>query len=175
MKRRRAGVGTHRLRVAAYRKHLPGKYHRWAEVNQACADTSRTKSSRRNVQLPRNIRLSNNMSIVGKNTFQVTARGITVQAQNVTWNGNSFSGSGTLMGQSFTATGTANGNNLSGESNVELPLRVFFLTHLQAKCAPPSAAASASPEPPSRRCSDARPALAVNHCSCFFSALAAQT
>jgi hypothetical protein len=55
------------------------------------------------------------MTVIGKSTFQVNANGVTVQAQRVTWNGNNFSGSGSFMGQNFTATGVANGSKLIGK------------------------------------------------------------
>jgi hypothetical protein len=58
------------------------------------------------------------MSIVGKNTLTVTASGLPmpVTVSNVSWNGLSFKSSGTLFGQSYTATGTASGNTITGEA-----------------------------------------------------------
>ena len=58
------------------------------------------------------------MSIAGKQSLTVTASGLPmpVTVSNVTWNGLSFKSSGTLFGQSYTATGTASGNNITGES-----------------------------------------------------------
>jgi hypothetical protein len=61
--------------------------------------------------------------IVGRSSFTVKADGYNVSASNVRWNGNSFSGTGTLNGISFSATGTANGNRLTGEPRAE------FLPH----------------------------------------------
>ena len=58
------------------------------------------------------------MSIVGKNTLTVTASGLPmpVTVSNVSWNGLSFKSSGSLFGQSYTATGTASGNTITGEA-----------------------------------------------------------
>ena len=94
--------------------------------------------------------------IVGRSSFSVSAivkgSGYNLSASNVRWNGNSFSGTVTVNGHpriSLTATGTANGNRLTGEPRAEflphLPfcpvlffshaatLCVFMLTHHQAE------------------------------------------
>ena len=77
--------------------------------------------------------------IVGRSSFSVSAHGYNIPASNVRWNGNSFSGTGTLNGISFTATGTANGNRLTGEPRAEFPLHppfcpVLFFSHAAALC-----------------------------------------
>jgi hypothetical protein len=53
------------------------------------------------------------MSLIGKDSFTITANGIPmpIPVNNVQWNGNSFSTTGKVMGQGFTATGTATGGN----------------------------------------------------------------
>jgi hypothetical protein len=75
------------------------------------------------------------MSIVGKNTLTVTASGLPmpVTVSNVSWNGLSFKSSGSLFGQSYTATGTASGNTITGEA---APPKLILFYIIPLVCAP---------------------------------------